>query len=171
MTSLQLAEEPSSRAEAVAERFSDAAEAFISGVASLDEAAWSKPVPGGEWTPGVLVAHVAWAWEAEMVEFRRIAEGLPKDEWTQAWLDEQNAIHAARNAGIGRDEALERARTAAANGATLIRSSSDDELDRRGRHMSGEPAHSVEEWIDTCLIGHARAHLREVLGPETGLAT
>jgi hypothetical protein len=171
MTPAASTEPPSSRSDAVAKRFSEAADAFISGVASLDEAAWSRPVPGGEWTPGVLVAHVAWAWEAEMAEFRRIAEGLPKAEWTQAWLDEQNAIQAERHAGIGRNNALERARTAAANVAALIRSSSDEELDRRGRHMPGEPEHSVEEWIDICLVGHARAHLREVLILETGPAT
>jgi hypothetical protein len=41
----------------------------------------------------------------------------------------------------------------------MIRGLSDAELDRRGNHMPGEPEHSVAEWIQICLIGHASEHL------------
>jgi len=105
-----------------------------------------------------LVHHVAWAMGVESAAFLIMARGGGDTDWTEELLDTVNRQQAALHAHDSKDATLILLRQNTETAAAMVRGLSDDELDRRGKHMPGEPEHSVAEWIEICLIGHMLEH-------------
>ncbi|CAN5793931.1 hypothetical protein BH20CHL4_BH20CHL4_11110 [soil metagenome] len=126
---------------------------------ALPENAWETFLPGEEKTVAALVHHVAWAMEAESAAFLTMTEGGGDTGWTEEWLDAANREQAEVHAHDDRDSTMVHMHKSAESAVQRVSGLSDDELGRRGRHMPGEPEHSVSEWIEICLIGHPREHL------------
>lgn len=131
-------------------------------VDALDDRRWNAFIESEQRTVGQLVAHIAWAWQAECAAFRAIADGASGSGWTQEWLDTQNAEQARISATRPRSEIMERFRTARDHALSFVEQLGPTELQRIGQHMPGEPARTVAGWIETCLIGHPLEHLPEI---------
>jgi hypothetical protein len=149
----------STRANSLAEQVEQSAAEFASVAERVPEAAWNLEIPTEEKTAAALVHHVAWALEAESAVFYRIAKGGPDSVWTIEWLDAENQKQAEAHALDRKDATLALLRGNTGLVLERIRSLSDAELERKGKHMPGEPERSVAEWIEVCLINHPAAHL------------
>jgi uncharacterized damage-inducible protein DinB len=149
----------STRAISLADRVEEAAGQFARTAAKLPEHAWNQEIAAEEKTVAALVHHVAWALEAESAVFHRIAKGGPDSVWTKDWLDAENRKQAEVHAHDTKEVTLDRLRRDTDLVLKRIRSLTDIELERRGKHMPGKPDRSVAEWIEICLINHPRAHL------------
>lgn len=149
----------STRALSLAERMEQSATRFLQAVEALPDSAWETFLPAEEKTVGALVHHVAWALGAEATAFLTMAQGGGDSGWTQEWLDTTNRQQAGVHARDARETTLPLLRQSAESAATMVRGLSNDELDQRGKHMPGEPEHSVSEWIEICLIAHPLEHL------------
>lgn len=149
----------STRATSLAERLAQSVERFVQTLEALPDSAWETFLPAEEKTVGALAHHVAWALGAEATAFLTMAQGGGDTGWTQEWLDSTNRQQAEAHARDARETTLPLLRQSSESAATMVRALSDIELDQRGKHMPGEPGHSVSEWIEICLIGHPLEHL------------
>lgn len=151
---------PPDPATALVDLFADVADRLE---AYLERIAWETYIPSEQRTAGQLVDHIAWAWEAESAAFRAIAGGGAGSGWAQEWLDAQNAEQARLSAKRTRPEIVARFRASRDLALAFIRGLNETELHRTGTHMPGEPARSVADWIEVCLIGHPLEHLPEIV--------
>ena len=113
-------------------------------------------------TAGQLIDHIAWAWIAETAAFRAIANGASGSGWTQDWLDAHNAKQARLSAGRSRAEIMQRFREGRDTALAFVTSLNAEGATALRRHMPGEPERTVAGWIEICLLGHPREHLREI---------
>jgi hypothetical protein len=153
----------SAQAHELAGRFDRAAAEFEAALSRLSDENWTAYVPEEQRTVAALVNHVALAWRGESISFQRIALGKSGKGLTNQELDELNAEHGNQFADADRDETMARLRKAKESTASFIRGLSDEQLERRGKHMPEEPQRSVAEWIEICLIGHPGDHLPAIL--------
>jgi hypothetical protein len=149
----------STRAVSLAERVEQSARQFTSVAEQVPEHAWSQEIAAEEKTVAALVHHVAWALEAESAVFHSIAKGGPDSVWTIEWLDEENRKQADVHGHDTKEATLDLLCRNTDLVLERIRSLTDTELERRGKHMPDEPERSVAEWIEVCLIDHPLAHL------------
>jgi hypothetical protein len=140
-------------------------------VAYQDQAAWETYLPSEQRTVGQLIDHVAWAWEAESAAFQAIADGASGSGWTQDWLDARNAEQAAASATRSRDEIMAHYRAGRDTAVAFIAGLSEEQLQRSGTHMPGEPERTVAGWIEVCLIGHPREHMSGIEEAVSGTGT
>ena len=153
----------SERAAALADDFAAANEGAVTFARSCSEDAWMRPVPGEEWTVGVVIHHIAEShdsgarWLAGMAR----GDGVPD---TAEEIDRANAAHAVRAASATRAETVALLLDRGDRLEALLRALSDDELDRsapfgpaRGRDfptidLAAVPARHTREHV-----AHARA--------------
>ena len=146
----------------LARRLLAAADEFERTIRPLSDAQWELVVPAEQRTIGQLVDHIAWAWEAESAAFRAIAGGASTSGWTQEWLDTQNAEQAQLSRKHSRREIMQHFHTSCDLARAFVVSLSPTDLARTGTHMPGEPERTVAGWIEACLIGHPREHIRQI---------
>jgi len=147
------------RSVSLSERLEASVGRFVQTLDALPENAWETYLPGDEKTVAALVRHVAWAMGAESTAFLTMARGGGDTGWTAELLDSVNREQAALNAVDSRATVLALLRQNTESAVAMVRALSDPHLDQRGKHMPGEPEHSVSEWIEICLIGHPLEHL------------
>jgi len=117
-----------SQAEALADRLEQGARALIAFATGLTDAEWEIRTPHDGRTVGVIVHHVASVYPLEIQLAQTVAGGKPVTGVTMADVDAMNARHAADNAKVTRQAALELLRTNSAAAAAAIRALSDDQL-------------------------------------------
>jgi hypothetical protein len=117
----------SARAEALADRIIQGAQALAAYAEGLSDDQWATPSPDGR-PVGVVVHHVADVYPLEIDVAMLLAEGKPVDA---TWDDihAMNANHAKEYAGVTKDEALAHLRTNSATAAERVRQMSDAQLD------------------------------------------
>jgi DinB family protein len=119
----------SERAAALADDFVAANAEAVTFARSCNEDAWRRPVPGEEWTVGVVVHHIAEShdsgarWLAGMAR----GDGVPD---TAEEIDRVNAAHAVRAASATPAETVALLVDRGDRLEALLRALSDDELDR-----------------------------------------
>lgn len=119
----------SKRANAIAERIEQGAEALAAFVEGLSEAEWKTVVPTEERTVGVLVHHVA-GWCPGLVDFcKGLAEGNPITGVTWEDIAQMNAQHAAEYAEVDQQETVQFLRANGKIAADKVREFTDEQLD------------------------------------------
>lgn len=116
------------RAGGLAERLEQGARALANFARSLTDAQWHACLPGDGRTIGVIIHHVASVYPLEIQLAQQVACGLPIIGATQADVDAMNAVHAAENAAVTKEESLELLARNSAAAAAAIRALSDEEL-------------------------------------------
>jgi hypothetical protein len=119
---------PSQRANALADRLEQGARALIAFASSLTDAEWQTRLAKDGRTIGVIVHHVASVYPVEIQLAQTLAEGKPVIGLTADDIDLMNARHAAENARVTTEAAIELLRQNSAAAAAAIRALSDEQL-------------------------------------------
>jgi hypothetical protein len=142
-------------ANALADRLEAGASGLATFTASLTDAQWkTRCMPDGR-TVGVIVDHVAFVYPIEIQIAQTIADGKPMTGLTMDDVHALNARHAAENAAVTKESALERLRTNSTAAAAAIRALSDQQL------TNAAPASLYSDAPVTCqfvLEDHAVRH-------------
>lgn len=154
--------EASERAVALADDFAAANAEAMAFVRGCTDSQWKTPVPGEEWSVGVVLHHIAVAhghgvhWLQDMISGKGVAQ-------TAEDIDRDNAVHAARMNAVGRDDTLALLEQNGAQLQSLLRALHDDELDRSapfgpagGRAVPVEALAAVGARHTREHLGHAR---------------
>jgi hypothetical protein len=118
------------RADALADRLEQGANALADLAATLTDAEWTTPVPRDGRTVGVIVHHVANMYPIEIELTQAIAEGKAITGVTWQAVHDINAAHARDNARVTREEAIAFLRKNSQAAAKSVRALSDEQLDR-----------------------------------------
>jgi len=118
----------SQRANALADRLEQGARALAVFATSLSDTEWTTRTPRDGRTVGVIVHHVASVYPIEIQLAQTVADGKAVTGVDVADIDAMNARHAADNAAVTRQAALELLRTNSAAAAAAIRALSDEQL-------------------------------------------
>ena len=116
------------RADQLADRLEQGAQALIAFAASLTDAQWkTRCLPDGR-TVGVIVHHVAFVYPIEIQIAQTIASGQPLTGLTMDDVHALNAKHAIDMAAVTKEEAIQALHTNSAAAADAIRALSDEQL-------------------------------------------
>jgi hypothetical protein len=118
------------RANALAERLEQGAQALASFAEGLTEAEWQTRIPRDGRKIGVVVHHVASMYPLEIEASLTLAAGKPVTGMTSDVINEINARHAGENDAVTKQGALELLRRNSTAAAAAIRALSDEQLDR-----------------------------------------
>ena len=150
------------RAEDLANRIEQGANALASFAESLTDEDWGKPVlPDGR-TVGVIVHHVGFVYPIEVDLAKTIASGKPV---AVTWADvaELNAKHAKDHARVGRKEAADYVRKNGKAAAEAVRALSDEELDRANSvAMNSNAPLTTQFVIEDHALRHSWHHLAKL---------
>ena len=123
----------SERSNALAARLELGANALAKFAEALTDAEWRVCVQKDGRTIGVIVHHVAGSYPLEIRLAQMVADGEPVEGVTWDAIDQMNAEHANRHAGVTKEEALTLLRRNSAAAAAAIRSLDDADLDQAAR--------------------------------------
>jgi Mycothiol maleylpyruvate isomerase N-terminal domain len=153
----------STRAEALAERIEQGAQALAAFAEGLSDAEWQTVVPGEGRTVGVLFHHVATNLLGESDLAKQLASGQGISDLTWAMVDQGNAQHAIEHARTTQREATELLRRNGAIAAAAIRELSDAELDLAAPNsLHGHAPVTTQFWIENHPLAHAYRHLESI---------
>ena len=128
----------STRAELLATRVEQGAQALAAFAEQLSDREWQTICADDGRTVGVLTHHVATALLGETGIVKQLASGQPLAGLTWPMVDEGNAAHAHEHARAGQREAAELLRQNGAIAAEAIRLLSHEQLDvARGAQRAG----------------------------------
>jgi SAM-dependent methyltransferase len=159
----------SRRAESLAARIEEGANALATFAEGLSEAEWRTPVSGSDGrSVGVVVSHVAAVYPIEIDLARAIASGAAVTDVTWEVVAELNAKHAREQAGVTKAAALELLRRNSREAADAVRAFTDEELDRAAPFSLSFGAPVTAQFVieDHALrhSWHHLAHIRKALG-------
>ena len=118
------------RAQALADRIEQGADALAAFVRTLGPAEWKTPVPKDGRTIGVIVHHVASVYPLEIQLAQTLAQGKPVAGVTWDVVHTMNAGHAKEHDAVTKETVLELLRRNSAAAAAAIRAIPDEALDR-----------------------------------------
>jgi hypothetical protein len=118
----------STQAAALADRLEQGARALIAFASGLSDAEWQARMPKDGRTIGVIVHHVASVYPVEIQLAQLLAAGQAVTGVTADDINKMNAEHAAENAAVTREAALELLRQNSAAAAAAIRALTDEQL-------------------------------------------
>jgi hypothetical protein len=120
----------SQRANALADRLLNGAQALATFASTLTGEEWNTPVSATDRRKiGVVVNHVASAYPVELQLAQPLSEGKPMTGVTSEDIDAMNAEHARKNDKVMKEATLDLLRRDSAEAAAAIRALSDEELD------------------------------------------
>ena len=83
---------------------------------------------------------------------------------TMAELESANAVQAKEHAACTPSDTIDLINGAAPAAVEMVRSLTDEQLDRKVLLMDGMPEITTEMMIQLALVGHASAHLATISG-------
>src|SRR5439155_5014067 len=118
------------RAQALADRIEQGADALAAFAKTLSPVEWKTPLPKDGRPIGVVVHHVASVYPIEVQLAQTLASGKPIAGVTWDAIDKMNADHARQYVAVEKAEALDLLRRNSRDAAAAIRTISDEALDR-----------------------------------------
>lgn len=152
------------RAEVLADRIEEGAAGLAALAQDLTTAEWATPVSATDRrTVGQIVNHVALVYPIEIDLARAIAAGNPVTDVTWDVVAEMNANHARDQAGVTKDEALERLRENSRAAAAAVRTFSDEELDNAAPFSLSYLAPVTAQFVlEDHAVRHSWHHLHRI---------
>ena len=148
----------SERSTALADDFVAANGEVVAFATSCSEDAWVLRVPGEEWTVGVVVHHIGEGHANALRWLDGMARGDGVSD-TAEGIDEANALHARRASGVQQAETVALLRENGARLEALLRSLSDEELDRAAPFGPAGGRALPTGALAAVAARHAREHL------------
>jgi hypothetical protein len=153
----------SRRAEALAERIEQGAEALAVFAQGLSDAQWRATVPPDGRQAGVIIHHVANMYPIEIHIATEVAAGNPIVGVTWAVVAEINAKHAQEHTGVSKDEAIELLRRNSRAAADAVRAFTDEQLDRAAAvSLNGDAPLTAQFVIEDHALRHSWHHLAKI---------
>jgi hypothetical protein len=159
------------RANVLAERLERGVSALATFASELTTAEWASPVPKDGRSVGVVVHHVASVLPTEIHLAQILASGNPVTGVTMTDIHAANGAHARDNADVTKEEALRLLKRNAAATAVVIRTLTDEQLDRAAPVSLYENAPLTTQFmLEDHAVRHSYHHLtllRVALGRQT----
>jgi len=153
----------SNRANALADRIEQGAQALAALAEELSEAEWQTVVTNDERTVGVLVHHVASVYPIEIDLARGLAEGKPIAGVTWDDVAQGNAKHAQEHAGVSKEETLELLRQNSKVAADRVREFTDEDLDNAATiSLNADAPLTAQFFIEDHALRHSFHHLANI---------
>ena len=163
------------RADALADRLEQGANALANLAATLTDAEWATPIPRDGRTIGVVVHHVASMYPIEIELAQAIAAGNAVTGVTWQAVHDINAAHARDNARTTREAAISLLRANSQAAAKAIRALSDEQLDRATPNsLYFDAPLTCQFFIEDHAMRHSWHHtgrIREALAAQPAGAT
>ena len=151
------------RAQVLADRLQQGAQALAGFVESLSDAEWHMKVPKDGRTVGVIVHHVASVYPLEIQLAQSVAAGKPVVGVTWDEVAEMNAKHAQEHAGVGKSEALELLRRNSRAATDAVRTFSEEQLDSAAPvSLNADAPLTAQFLIEDHALRHSFHHLARI---------
>ncbi|MCA1560462.1 MAG: DinB family protein [Acidobacteria bacterium] len=151
------------RAEALANRIEQGAQALAAFAQSLSEDEWAIRVPKDGRAVGVIVHHVASVYPLEVELARKLASGRAIAGVTWDAVAQMNADHAHQHGAVNKEEALALLRRNSKTAADAVRAFTDDELDRAAPvSLNGDAPLTAQFFIEDHALRHSFHHLARI---------
>jgi len=148
------------RSEALATRLEDGARALATLAGSLTPDQWQARLPKDGRKVGVVVHHVANMYPLEIQLAQTLAGGQPISGVTWAAVNDLNAKHAAEQANVTKEAALELLRSSSAAAAAAIRAMTDDQLDKAAPvSLNDDAPLTCQFFLEDHAVRHSYHHL------------
>ena len=154
----------SHRAQALAERIEQGADALAAFVRTLSPAEWTTPVgPKDGRSIGVIVHHVASIYPLEIQLAQTLAEGKPIAGVTWDAVHQLNAEHAREHAAVDKAEALDLLQRNSRDAAAAVRTMSDEALDRAAPvSLNADAPLTCQFFVEDHALRHSFHHLARI---------
>ena len=153
----------SKRANTLAERIEQGAEALATFAEGLSDAEWQTVVPKDQRTVSVLVHHVASVYPLEIDLARRLALGKPIAGVTGDAVDQMNAQHAHEHPTVSKQETLQLLRDNSKSAADRVREFTDEELDNAATvSLNADAPLTAQFLIEDHALRHSFHHLANI---------
>lgn len=151
------------RANALAERIEQGAEALATYAEGLSDAEWQTLVPNDQRTCSVLVHHVASVYPVEVDLAQELASGKPIAGVTWDAVDQMNAQHAQEHPMTNRQETLQLLRDSSKTAADRVREFTDEELDNAATvSLNADALLTAQFFIEDHALRHSSHHLANI---------
>jgi uncharacterized damage-inducible protein DinB len=149
----------SKRADALAERVLQGAQALAALAEDLSDSEWQTVISDEGRSIGVIVHHVASMYPAEVDLARLLASGKSIEGVTHEAVDQMNAEHAQAFATVSQRETLELLRRNSNAAAEAIRQFSDEELDQAAPiSLNADAPLTAQFFIEDHALRHSFHH-------------
>ena len=145
------------RSEQLANQFEETNNTLLSLISGLSDEQWAKRCPDEGWTVGVTAHHVSESIGTLTGLVQAVAAGAAVPPITAEALDQGNADHAKRAAGVTREETTALLRQNIASGAAAIRTFNDNQLAKTVVLPMGEL--TAGQVVELIMIGHTGMHI------------
>lgn len=148
------------RSNALAERLERGVSALSTFAGALTTAEWKARVPNDGRSVGVVIHHVASVFPTEIHLAQILASGTPVTGVTMSDIHTANGAHARDNADVTQDEALRLLKRNGEAAAVVIRSLTDEQLDRAAPVSLYEDAPLTTQFmLEDHAVRHSYHHL------------
>ncbi len=153
----------SRRADALADRVEQGAQALAVFAESLSDAEWRMNVPKDGRPVGVIVHHVASVYPIEVQLAQTIAGGKPVAGVTWDGVAHMNAEHAQKHGAVPKAETLALLRRNSKAAADAVRTFSDEQLDAAAPvSLNSEAPLTSQFIIEDHALRHSFHHLARI---------
>lgn len=153
------------RAEALAVRLEQGAQALAAFASTLTDAQWQTRIPKDGRKVGVVVHYVASMYPLEIQLAQTLAAGKPVAGVTWDAVAELNAGHAKENDAVTKVAALELLRRNSVAAADAIRALSSEELDQAAPvSLNSDAPLTCQFFLEDHAVRHSYHHLARIRG-------
>ena len=151
------------RAQALADRIEQGADALAAFARTLSPAEWTTPVPKDGRPIGVVVHHVANMYPLEIQLAQTLAAGKPIAGVTWDAVHQVNAQHAREHAAVEKAEALDLLQRNSRDAAAAVRTMSDEALDRAAPvSLNADAPLTCQFFVEDHALRHSFHHLARI---------
>ena len=151
------------RANELAKRIEQGAEALVAFVESLSDAEWQTVVTNEQRSVGVLVHHVATVYALEIDLAQQLASGQPITGVTWEAVNQMNAQHAQENGMTGKQETLQLLRANSKLAADRVRAFTDEKLAQAATiSLYANAPLTAQFFIEDHALRHSFHHLANI---------
>ena len=151
------------RAQALANRIEEGADALAAFAQTLSPAEWKTPVPKDGRPIGVVVHHVASVYPLEVQLAQTLAAGKPIAGVSWDAVHQMNAQHARDNAAVDKAETLDLLRRNSREAAAAVRAISDEALDRAAPvSLNADAPLTCQFFVEDHALRHSFHHLARI---------
>jgi hypothetical protein len=155
----------SQRANALAERLEQGAQALAAAASALTDAEWQTRIPKDGRKIGVVVHHVATMYPLEIQLSQALAGGNPVTGVTWDVVAQINAGHAKEFDAVTKEAALDLLQRNSMAAAAAIRALSDEELDRAAPvSLNADAPLTCQFILEDHAVRHSYHHLAKIRG-------
>ena len=152
------------RSESLATKAEQSFNDLLAAVEESTPDQWAARCSDGEWTQGFAAFHAAAAIGEITKTLKGLAEGGPFPKWSMEAIDAGNAVQAKEHAGCTKAETIDLIKKSAPAATNLVRSLTEEQLDRKIQLLEGMPETTVAGLVETAMVGHGAYHLQTIAG-------